>query len=1431
MRPKPQADEKKNPVMDSSKSLRRSANWQPGNHLCFLYKTEAEHRAVLTSFLRQGLEQGEKVIYLFDHRVPETIHIYLKDGGLDLDPYLRRGQLLFLSAPETFLSQGKFEPEALISLWQREIKKSAAEGFKGLRVSEEMTWALQPLSGVDRLIEYESQMNDFCRVENFLCLCQYDRRRFKPTLLKDVWVTHESAIIGTEVLENIYFLPFKGLTDPELAAAKFDAWLNTLAERKRALDYREQELQQVNEDLRREIQERQQMEDRLRESEARFSAFMQHLPGGAVIRDLQGRYLFANEGWETAFGKEKADWQGKTLEEIWPEEMAGHMRNADQQVISTRKPLETVVTFALEGGPRAWLIHRFPILDKEGRPVLIGAAGIDITARCRAEEALYREKEKYQTLAEKSPLGISVISKEGRYRYLNPKFEEIFGYTLEDIPTGREWFARAYPDPAYRRQVIIAWINDLKYCPPGELRPRIFTVTCKDGSQKIINFSPVSLEKGEQIIIYEDITQRLQTEETIRESERKFRQLVEHAADALLLHDGGKIIEVNQQACYSLGYSREELLNMSILDIEVGLDPQRLQNSWKQELKTPLTLLGRHRRKDGSTFPVEVKVGDFEYEGRRLRLALARDITQRVQAEETIRQSETKFRTLVEQIPAITYIAALDESSSALYVSPQIETITGFSPSEFEADPDKWKQQLHPDDQERVAAEVARSRSEGEPFASEYRMLTRDGRVVWFRDEGWIVRDSHGEALFLQGVMQDITQRKELEEALRKSEEQYRLLVNQIPAVVFRGYADWSISCFDRKIEALTGYAKEDFDTRRVKWSDLIPAEEMDYVKQTFVEGLKTTKSYVREHRIRRKDGGYAWVQCRGQIFCDPEGNVEYVSGVTFDVTKHKQAEAALRESEKLYRLLAENVTDVIWTADLNLRLTYISPSVKFMRGFTPEEVLKQGLEEILTADSLERAWKTFTEGMALEKRLPDPGRSWTLELEQYCKDGSTVWTELRASFLRDASGRPVGILGITRDISKRKEAEEALRRREAVLEAVSFAAAKFLQAVSWEEDIQEIIGRLGKAIQSSRVYIFENQESDKDILRTNQRYEWVAPGIAPQLNNLELQNLPWRAAGFGRWEKELRQGRLVFGDLREFPPSEQELLALQDIKSLVVVPIFAGQEWWGIIGFDECRREREWTGSEIEALKAAASTLGAAIQHERAEKALRESKEKLRSLANQLLGAQENERKRLAAELHDELGHSLLTLKLRLKSLQKHLAPQQKVLQKDLNQILRDVGATIENVRRLYLDLSPGDLEDLGLTGALRAMIEEFSELDPKFIWSVRLDNLDDLFPAPIQTAIYRVVQEALTNIGKHAQAKHISLAAARQDHQVAFTIVDDGKGFNRDKVLATKKSLGLLTMEERVKILGGSFELFSQKKQGTRISFTIPVPGERII
>jgi len=174
-------------------------------------------------------------------------------------------------------------------------------------------------------------------------------------------------------------------------------------------------------------------------------------------------------------------------------------------------------------------IPRNLIEDKEEQSLFEEVAG-DISfalhnkeieeERKQAEEALHREKEKFRVLVEKSPLGVSIIGEDGRYEYINPTFIEIFGYTLEDIPTGREWFIKAYPDKEYRHQVISTWKTDLEKVKHGESRPRTFNITSKDGSEKMIHFTSVAIESGDQFVIYEDITERKRLEAQLFQAQK-----------------------------------------------------------------------------------------------------------------------------------------------------------------------------------------------------------------------------------------------------------------------------------------------------------------------------------------------------------------------------------------------------------------------------------------------------------------------------------------------------------------------------------------------------------------------------------------------------------------------------------------------------------------------------------------------------------------------------------------------------------------------------------------------------------------------------------------------------------------------------------------------------------------------------------------------
>jgi DNA-binding CsgD family transcriptional regulator len=222
--------------MMHSRPLRTIAELGKGDHACCLYETEEELWAVVTPFLHQGLERDEKVLYIVDTHIAEDILNHLRDDGLDVEPFLARGQLSILSRDETYIRDGPFDPDAMIALLRAETDQALVEGYSALRITGEMSWALRGLPGSERLLEYETRVNEVFRGSSCLAICQYDRRAFGAALLLDVLCTHPIAVVGTEVYDNFYYLSPSNLLGHEPAEARLHNWVQQLAEHKRAED-------------------------------------------------------------------------------------------------------------------------------------------------------------------------------------------------------------------------------------------------------------------------------------------------------------------------------------------------------------------------------------------------------------------------------------------------------------------------------------------------------------------------------------------------------------------------------------------------------------------------------------------------------------------------------------------------------------------------------------------------------------------------------------------------------------------------------------------------------------------------------------------------------------------------------------------------------------------------------------------------------------------------------------------------------------------------------------------------------------------------------------------------------------------------------------------------------------------------------------------
>lgn len=232
-----------------------------------------------------------------------------------------------------------------------------------------------------------------------------------------------------------------------------------------------------------------------------------------------------------------------------------------------------------------------------------------------------------------------------------------------------------------------------------------------------------------------------------------------------------------------------------------------------------------------------------------------------------------------------------------------------------------------------------------------------------------------------------------------------------------------------------------------------------------------------------------------------------------------------------------------------------------------------------------------------------------------YRKDGQPISILVRSSAI-DYAGKHA-VLSIHRDVTERAAAAEALHRRDAILEAVCFSAEKLLSGSDWEKSIQQVLERLGQSMQVSRAYVFENHLGPNGESLSSQRYEWAAPGIVPQIDNAGLQGLSWKTSQLETWMNEMSQGKVIQEGLARLPETARTFLKGQGIQSLITVPIFVADTWWGFIGFDDCQSGRAWSSVETEALSVAAKTLGAALQRRQADETLSKANELVRAVVH----------------------------------------------------------------------------------------------------------------------------------------------------------------------------------------------------------------------
>ncbi len=463
-------------------------------------------------------------------------------------------------------------------------------------------------------------------------------------------------------------------------------------------------------------------------------------------------------------------------------------------------------------------------------------------------------------------------------------------------------------------------------------------------------------------------------------------------------------------------------------------------------------------------------------------------------------------------------------------------------------------------------------------------------------------------------VIREASEIIDTRDALRESEERFRAIADYTYDMESWFGVDGKLLWVNNAVERIVGYTREECYAMDDPPMSFIHEDDRSRITSAFRGALHGTTGNDLEYRIIRKNGSVVWVATSWQPIVGADGSVMGHRASTRDISKRKAAEAALRQSEEKYRqLVNRSLQGIMVFQGSPFRPVFANPAVEAITGYTLAEVSAITPEQILEIIHPEDRW-VFER---FEARLRGEDVPDHYEYRMIRKTGEVIWVEWLATRILYA-GEPAVQFAFM-DITKRKQSEEELRRRDSVLKAVSGIAQRLLRVTSVDEVLQDCVETLGHAAGVSRCYIFQNSINADGKRLCTQRFEWVAEGIQSFLNDPDMTDLPF--SRLGTMESTMAGGNVYYGLVRELSPTERAIMESQDILSLALVPIFSRDEFWGFLGFDECTEERVWSSAELDALRAAAGTIGAAVDRDQISADLRNSENRWRSFVQQMPG------------------------------------------------------------------------------------------------------------------------------------------------------------------------------------------------------------------
>jgi PAS domain S-box-containing protein len=505
-------------------------------------------------------------------------------------------------------------------------------------------------------------------------------------------------------------------------------------------------------------------------------------------------------------------------------------------------------------------------------------------------------------------------------------------------------------------------------------------------------------------------------------TEEWYRLLFDNVSDAVFVHYGpdetklpGTFIEANDIACQRLGYTREEFLKMRPSDIDAPETIHNIPAMMERLLKEKHVLWeGVHLSKDGRRIPVEIHNRLFESEGKQLILSTVRDITERKQDQEILKESEEAFRGMFETARDFQYISTLD--GKIINLNTSAKNFLGYSDDELK---ELNMRDFYADPQERVlyAEKVLK---EGFIENCALRIKKKDGTVADTLATSIVRKDKEGNIIGFQGGVKDITERKKMELALQESQELYAKLISAIPDAVLQTDMNGKIVFINDVGVQLSGYTSADELIGKNVFS-LIATEDHEKTNRNMARMLER-RIEANEYYLITKDGRRIPFEVNGNVLRNPDGSAYGRVHICRNIAERKKAEEELRESEERYRLILENIEDGYIELDLRGNMTFFNAAMCRIANMSHEELLGINYREYTSPDTAKEMFRVFN-------GIFTTGKPVTLkEYEIIWKDGSRRNLELSVSLIRDRQMSPIGFRGIARDVTEKKSLEEMYR-------------------------------------------------------------------------------------------------------------------------------------------------------------------------------------------------------------------------------------------------------------------------------------------------------------------------------------------------------------------------------------------------------------------